>query len=31
MTVAIDDGGPSFERPMVDDFIIGPDGTFLDE
>ena len=29
--VALDDGGPSAERPMVDDFVVASDGTFVDE
>jgi hypothetical protein len=29
--VAIDDGGPSVYVPMVDGFIVAPDGTFVGE
>lgn len=29
--VAIDDGGPSAYVPLVDSFIVAPDGTFVGE
>ena len=31
VVVSIDDGGVSAFMPMTDDFILAPDGTFVDE